>query len=169
MQRVLADAFAQRGCQTFEATDQREGVRLLRTMRPDLIFLDPGAAPDAEWDTFERMRALTDAPMILAVQHDAARPSVASRPNTAILVKPISAAQVTARARALGVVRSTARAFAVDTLTTHRLSAADLARIDRALSQVGERGEVRLIIQQGRLRFLEKHVTTSLKREPVPA
>ena len=50
------------------------------------------------------------------------------------------------------------------TALPQRLRVSDLLIIDRALHQVGERGEVRLIIERGRLRFLQKVMVASLER-----
>lgn len=163
MQHTLAEGLRQRGCQTLVATEYVAGLRLMYAAQPDLVLLDIGSAPEAGWETFERIRAMTDAPVILAVHRDETRHLTQSQPNTAILVKPVSVAQVAAQAQALGLLHPTAKPTDHYTLSSQRLKFADLMQIDRALSQVGEHGEVRLIIQQGRLRFMEKMVTAPLK------
>ena len=142
-----------------------DGLRLLYDTRPDLIFLDISGAPSEGWETLERIREVTDAPAILVIERGENICRAWSKHKAAILVKPISPAQIIARARAWGMLKRVPKSRNYVSLTLRRLSIADLTSIDRALSQVGERGEVRLIVQQGRLRFLEKIVTTPLERE----
>ena len=165
LQRSVADAFVHAGCQTFEAMGNADGLRLLYDTRPDLIFLDISGAPSEGWETLERIREVTDAPAILVIERGENICRAWSKHKAAILVKPISPAQIIARARAWGMLKRVPKSRNYVSLTLRRLSISDLTSIDRALSQVGERGEVRLIVQQGRLRFLEKIVTTPLERE----
>jgi DNA-binding response OmpR family regulator len=158
LQRALAEELVQRGCQTFEAMEQIESLRLMYETHPDLIFLDVGSA-DGDWEFFARIRAITDTPAILAVNRNDPVRANWSKGNTAILVKPISVARVIEKARAWGIARRASRLRAGQTWSAQRLRVVDLMRIDRALSQVGERGEVRLIVQHGHVRFLEKIAT----------
>ncbi|MBI5652441.1 MAG: response regulator [Chloroflexi bacterium] len=159
LQRALAEELAQRGCQTFEAMEQIESLRLMYETHPDLIFLDVGSLSDEDWEFFARIRAITDTPAILAINRNDPASANWSKRNTAIFVKPISVARVIEKARAWGIARRESKLRAGQTWSAQRLRVVDLMRIDRALSQVGERGEVRLIVQHGHVRFLEKIVT----------
>lgn len=158
IQRALAEALTLRGCQTFEGTERIESLRLMYETHPDLIFLEIDE-PDDDWEFFARIRAITDTPAILAVNRNEPARARWSKRNTAILIKPISVARVMDKARAWGIVRRNAKSRVDPTWSTRRLRVVDLIRIDRALSQVGECGEVRLIVEHGQVRFLEKIAT----------
>lgn len=69
--RILLRGVLERaGARALEASEGVEGLRLLFEERPDLVILDVGL-PDLDgWAVLERIRDLTDVPVIMLTAHD---------------------------------------------------------------------------------------------------
>jgi DNA-binding response OmpR family regulator len=102
--RQLLGAFLGRaGYTVVEASNGREGLRLFHETRPDLVLLDVGL-PDLDgWQVLERIRDMSDLPVLvltgLASEHDKVRGLTAGADD--YLTKPFSRVELMARLQAI--------------------------------------------------------------------
>ncbi|MBI4787121.1 MAG: hypothetical protein HY782_08765 [Chloroflexi bacterium] len=170
---------AQAGYHVCHALGRRDGLHLLYALHPDLVVLQVAERNEATrredgWDTLARIRLFTDTPVILVGPQitSADRAHTQGLPSVAFLDGAFSPEQLRASvAQALGDERPialepppavTGNAGGL----SHRLNAAQLMQVDRALGEIGELGEVRLIKQRGALRFIAKIKTERYRSSP---
>ncbi len=99
----VATAWRRAGHTTVEATDASAGLRLLFNTRPDAVLLDLGVAGLDGWRVLERIRDLTDVPLILLTDGHSPTETVRALDAGAddVLVKPVASDEVLARVTAL--------------------------------------------------------------------
>ncbi len=61
----IALALERAGYVVEQAADQKDGLRTMYLIHPDLIVLDLSGETEAGWETYERIRLITDTPLIL--------------------------------------------------------------------------------------------------------
>jgi DNA-binding response OmpR family regulator len=71
LHNLLSQYLEQQGHQSIHAADGREGLRQLFNQRPDLIVLDVMMPTLDGWSTLERIRELSNLPVILLTAKDA--------------------------------------------------------------------------------------------------
>jgi DNA-binding response OmpR family regulator len=103
IRQVLRAVLEREGFQVTEAVSGREGLREFHRIRPDLVLLDVGL-PDLDgWQVLERIRDLSDAPVLmltaLASEQDKVRGLNAGADD--YLTKPFSRVELVARLQAL--------------------------------------------------------------------
>ncbi len=169
LRRTLVDGLAGDGCQVFEAASHPEGLARLSQVKPELILLSASDQEDGR-ETFSQIRLVTNAPTIfLADEPISPYRSLCERDDAAVLTQPIHLAAVMAEVRRLCHSGTDAASPENDNQNTSRLPRSlrpsHWRAIDRALLETGD-GEVRLIVQRGCLRFLERLKTVQLDIEP---
>lgn len=168
--REIAGCLEDAGYHVRQAAGRADGLPLLYQTRPDLILLQISPFSDDGWETLSRIRLLTDTPIVLMI----ARLSRADRARGAelgvndFLEEPTPAAvlvQVQARLRRSRPPpeQMPQRASAPILNPLRFLTPPQLKQIDLALEDIGADGEVRLIVQQGRMRFIAKMRTVVLQ------
>jgi DNA-binding response OmpR family regulator len=103
IRRLLRDLLEARGFGPLEAGDGRTAVRLFHEERPDLVVLDLGL-PDLDgWETLERIRDVSDAPVLVLTARAAEGDKVRALRSGAddYVVKPFSYEELLARLDAL--------------------------------------------------------------------
>src|SRR5438128_731795 len=66
---LLGKLFERAGLEPVEASDGVEGLRVLYEQRPDLVVLDVGLPSLDGWRVLERIRELTDVPVLMLTGH----------------------------------------------------------------------------------------------------
>jgi DNA-binding response OmpR family regulator len=91
------------GYQVAEAGDGRSGLRLAYQLRPDLMVLDIGLPVLDGWQVLERVRDISDVPVLLLTGHDQEADKVRGLRAGAddYLTKPFTNAELLARVEAL--------------------------------------------------------------------
>ena len=91
------------GFEVTGAADGREGLRAFHHTRPDLVILDIGLPALDGWTVLERIRDLSDVPILILTAHDHETEKVRGLTGGAddYLTKPFGNAELTARARTL--------------------------------------------------------------------
>lgn len=98
----LASGLTKSGAIVFQAETRADGMPLLFRIRPDLIYLGAMVERGESWETFHRIRILTDTPIvILADQPAPAGERPRSKGNVLVLVQPFSIAEAIAKGKAL--------------------------------------------------------------------
>jgi DNA-binding response OmpR family regulator len=159
--RDLIRGLQEAGHLVLDAENRTDAMRLMYEMQPDLIFLEVAASPNESRETFTGIRLVTETPVVLlACESSSPALDELNGQNCLILVRPIVVAQAIAQAQALlraARSSSTKRQPAKKAATEPgHLKAHEVLAIDRALEEVGNGGQVRLIIFRGQLRFLAK-------------
>ncbi len=169
MRRKLMKCFSDRGDQVFEAEGRADGMPLIYEIHPDLIYLEVIAGVEESWETFFRIRLFTDIPIVLLADQlpESSYRSLGGN-NALVLLQPIDPSKAVAKGKGLCRLSAGTRTPVKASESAERvepqprvLKAFEVLAIDRALEEVGNRGEVRLIISQGKLRFM-----TKLKTQP---
>jgi DNA-binding response OmpR family regulator len=85
------------------AADGAEGLRKFHSIRPDLVVLDVGLPGMDGWTVLERIRDLSDVPILMLTAHGQEAEKVRGLNSGAddYLLKPFGNAELVARARAL--------------------------------------------------------------------
>lgn len=91
------------GMQVLEATDGEEGLRVLFAARPELVILDVGLPGLDGWRVLERIRELTDVPVIMLTAHGSELDQVRGLKGGAddYVAKPFGVQELLARIEAL--------------------------------------------------------------------
>jgi DNA-binding response OmpR family regulator len=116
IRRLLVELLQRAGHQVEEAADGRAGLRALHASSPDLVLLDV-SMPDLDgWQTLERIRDLTDVPVIMLTARGQELERVRGLQAGAddYVTKPFGRQELVARVQAL-LRRSGARAATTDT------------------------------------------------------
>lgn len=167
--RRFVRGLAQAGYTTLEAEGRSDALPLAFRMAPNLILLEVQADEEEGEDTFSRLRAFTDAPIILLADKGTLSISESlTKRNATLLVQPVPVAQVIVESRALCAAASAAnppllhpkREQSIIHLTL--LLPQEVLAIDRALQEIGDCGEVHLNIDKGRVNSLTKFNTEVL-------
>jgi len=100
--KALTYNLEQQGYQTFAASDGREAMRLLYSERPDLLILDIMLPELDGWQVCERVREMTDLPIIMLTAKENAEDIVRGLDLGAddYIVKPFTVKELLARVRA---------------------------------------------------------------------
>lgn len=69
LRRHLAQLLDRAGLQALETSNGTEGLRVLYSQRPDLVVLDVGLPGLDGWQVLERLRELTDVPVMMLTGH----------------------------------------------------------------------------------------------------
>jgi len=91
------------GFEVTTAGEGREGLRLFHTQRPDLVVLDVGLPQMDGWTVLERIRELSEVPVLMLTAHGHESDKVRGLRGGAddYLTKPFGNAEFTARVQAL--------------------------------------------------------------------
>lgn len=100
---LLRRVIEQAGLRPIEAADGAEGLRVLFAERPDLVILDVGLPGLDGWGVLERIRELTDVPVIMLTAHDSEFDRVRGLKGGAddYVAKPFGVQELLARIEAL--------------------------------------------------------------------
>jgi DNA-binding response OmpR family regulator len=103
VREMLATVLRRGGHDVLTATGGEEGLELFRARTPDLVVLDLHMPGMDGWETLERLRAISDRPVIMltAAADERSRIRGLMRGADDYLVKPASAAELLARVVAL--------------------------------------------------------------------
>jgi DNA-binding response OmpR family regulator len=94
---VLAQTFSCHGLQVVTASDEINGLFQFGLAQPDLVVLDVNG-----WETLQRMRALSDVPIIVLIEDDKkARIESLNRGADYFVTKPPCINELDAKVRAL--------------------------------------------------------------------
>ena len=95
--------FERAGHNVEHAQDGREGLRLVHKVRPDLVVLDIGLPIMDGWQVLERVRDISDVPVLLLTAHGQERDKVRGLHGGAddYLTKPFTNGELLARVTAL--------------------------------------------------------------------
>lgn len=91
------------GAESLEASNGPEGLRILYAQRPDLVVLDVGLPGLDGWHVLERVRELTDVPVLMLTGHTSEHERVRGLKGGAddYVSKPFDAQELLARIEAL--------------------------------------------------------------------
>ena len=109
---LVRELLERAGATVREARDGREALRILYDARPDLVVLDV-AMPDLDgWATLERIRDMTEVPVLMLTAHDAELEKVRGLQGGAddYVTKPFGRQELLARCE--GLLRRHARMLA---------------------------------------------------------
>jgi DNA-binding response OmpR family regulator len=100
---LLCDLLADQGHAVAEARDGTEGLRVLYDAHPDLVVLDLGLPRLDGWQTLERIRELSDVPVLILSSRGGELEKVRGLRGGAddYVVKPFGSAELLARVEAL--------------------------------------------------------------------
>lgn len=176
----LEAGLSKSGYQVFLALGRVDGLPLMYEVKPHLIFLGVGQDHEDIWETFSRIRLLTDIPTVLLVDEipPEARSAV-SQPNTASLPAESPISTIMAQVKTFQDLLSSSSYQVVNDREGEEgtvpiregivpltfLCIEDLLAIDRALDQVRDLGEIRLTWRDGRVQTLEKLKTETVDLE----
>jgi DNA-binding NtrC family response regulator len=172
MRRNLTQGLHEAGHQVFDVDNRIDAMRLMYEMQPDLIFLQVATGLNESMETFAGIRLVTDTPVVLLADQSLS-PAFAElrKRNALVLVQPIVIAQAIAKAQVFfrsTKVQARQAQYGKDPLEPGLLKGHEILAIDRALEEVGNGGQVRLIMCRGQLRFLAKLKSELLTPESQP-
>jgi len=101
--RAVAAVLRGGGLDPLVAADGRAGLRAFHAARPELVVLDVGLPVLDGWDVLDRIRDLSDVPVLMLTSHDQEADKVRGLRAGAddYVTKPFSNAELLARAEAL--------------------------------------------------------------------
>lgn len=165
----IAVRLVQAGYSVTLAIGAKEGLRQLYQTHPDLIFMELTAAPDPEWETLARIRLFTDTPAIVILNRidprDLDRAAVLGNTKLILDSTPVDEWMGLAK-NALPRKPCSSKKLKVKRApesSPRFINMAEVVQVDRALEEIGESGEVRLIKIRGHLKSI-----TRVKTEPHP-
>jgi DNA-binding response OmpR family regulator len=99
----IRTVLAQAGFEVSGAADGRQGLREFHTTRPDVVILDLGLPALNGWAVLERLRDLSDVPVLILTAHGQESDKARGLDGGAddYLTKPFGNRELTARVRAL--------------------------------------------------------------------
>jgi DNA-binding response OmpR family regulator len=103
IRQLLREQLTRAGYEVVEATDGRAALRILYESKPDLVMLDI-AMPDVDgWQTLERLRDISDVPVLVLTARDRELEKVRALRSGAddYVVKPFGRQELLARVAAL--------------------------------------------------------------------
>jgi DNA-binding response OmpR family regulator len=100
---LVAELFNRAGCNVTEAESGRAGLRAMYARPPDLVLLDVGMPELDGWATLERIRDLSDVPVMMLTAHAGELEKVRGLRSGAddYVTKPFGRQELLARAEAL--------------------------------------------------------------------
>jgi DNA-binding response OmpR family regulator len=101
--RALQEVLTRGGLSVLHAADGRAGLRAVHAERPDAVVLDIGLPGMDGWQVLERLRDLSDLPVLLLTAHSAEAEKVRGLRAGAddYLTKPFGNAELVARVQAM--------------------------------------------------------------------
>lgn len=153
-------------CVTF-AVGAKEGLQQLYQIHPDLIFVEFTAAPGPEWETLARIRLFTDTPAIVILNRidpcDLDRAAMLGNAELILDSTPPDQWMVMLKNGLARKPRSpkNPKIRRAPESSPRFINMAEVVQVDRALEEIGESGEVRLIKVRGHLQSI-----TRVKTEP---
>lgn len=129
VREMLATVLRRGGYQVVTAANGEEGLRVFRERTPDLVVLDLHMPELDGWETLERLRTISERPVIMltAAADERSRVKGLMRGADDYVVKPASAAELLARVVALLRRSRRAPAAAEESLYDDGLFRVDLA------------------------------------------
>ena len=109
VRELLRTVLTRGGYRVTEAASGREGLRLFHETRPELVILDVGL-PDLDgWQVLERIRDMSEAPVVVLTAHAAEQDKIRGLGAGAddYVTKPFSRAELLARLQAISRRRNT--------------------------------------------------------------
>jgi DNA-binding response OmpR family regulator len=100
---IVTTVVARGGYGVYEAADGREALRAVHEKRPDLVVLDLGLPGVDGWQVLERIRDISDVPVLILTARDAEADTVRALGSGAddYLTKPFRSQELLARVSAL--------------------------------------------------------------------
>ncbi len=162
VQTETAARLAQAGYCVAFAAGRKEALQQMYQVHPDLILIEFVASAETGWEILSRIRLFTDTCAILKLSlilpSDLQR--AAALGNAELIQDSTHSDEWMALITRHLAGRPRSHKRSKVTRSTHTplrfMSMAELVQIDRALEQVGEAGEVHLVKERGRLRFICK-------------
>lgn len=161
------------------AYGKHDGIAMLYQMHPDVVLLEFAQSSDESWDTLARIRMVTQIPIIfLAEDEESTDWKRGNTPGATGFVDATCVEHVLDRvhecpsAGAMHLEAPGNDSFATrnrrngSSRALCSISDSELRQVDRALADVGERGEVRLIKLKGRLCFIARVKTRPYENVP---
>lgn len=163
----IAAHLEQAGYCVTHAASGKEGLEILYQVHPDLIFMDLKAPPDAGWEMLARIRLFTDTQAIVRLNQiapcDVDRASALGHTELIQDSVPPDQWMVAVKEQLANRPRLHKRRKikAAPPLALKYINMSEIVQVDRALAEVGERGEVHLIKDRGQLRYIVRVKTES--------
>jgi DNA-binding response OmpR family regulator len=123
LRKLLRVVLGRAGFKVLDTGTGRAGLRMLHERRPDLVLLDIGLPELDGWQVIERIRDVSDVPVIMLTAHDLERDKVHGLQAGAddYLTKPFGHTELVARIQAVlrrsATSRAPSRCFADGVLT----------------------------------------------------
>jgi CheY-like chemotaxis protein len=168
----IAVRLVQAGYHVTFATGAKEGLRQLYQTHPDLIFMEFTASPAPEWEALARIRLFTDTPAIVILNRinpcDLDRAAVLGNTKLILDSTPVDECMVLAKSSLARRPRSPKKLKVkrAPELSPRFINMAEVAQVDRALEEIGESGEVRLIKVRGHLKSITRVKTEAHPPSP---
>lgn len=102
--KLVERVLTQKGYEVFNASNGEEGLRLLFAHRPDMVLLDVVMPIMDGWQTCNRIRDVSDIPIIMLTAHEKAEEDVVRGLDCGAdeyLAKPVGGRELVARMRAV--------------------------------------------------------------------
>jgi two-component system KDP operon response regulator KdpE len=102
--KLAEQVLTQKGFEVFSADDGQKGLRLLFSHRPDVVLLDVVMPRMDGWQTCDRIRDVSDIPIIMLTAHDKAEGDVVRGLDHGAddyLTKPVGTKELVARVQAV--------------------------------------------------------------------
>jgi two-component SAPR family response regulator len=166
--RAVSEALTKLGWDVCEASGRSDGLPILYQVHPNLVILEIGDDEHLSWEIYFSIRLITDIPIILVSDHTLnIEPAHRDMPNMYV-VAPLSTPKLNwlvetrVKFSTHPTLRSSKQSKPQNIFPLHRLCSQQIKHIDKALLEVGDFGEVRLIFRNGQLRSVMKMTTETL-------